>query len=130
MEKPKKKLPVHNEPAAVVVGRCPVCGAAVIDGKEKYWCYHANCNFEINKDVLANYGVSEISGETMGKLLKSGIVQFTGLISPRSGVSFCCQGALYWRSHRRGWLVKLIHSSKHLQEVSRFRKGLKQAARS
>ena len=56
--------------AAVQLGKCPVCGSEVLEGKKNYYCsgYKNGCNFYIMRMIAGR----EITAAAVTQLLKSG----------------------------------------------------------
>lgn len=72
-----------------VVGKCPVCGSDVREGKKNYYCTGQECRFSLWKDdhFLASQG-KKMDKATAEKLLKKGIVHYKDLVSKRTGKSY------------------------------------------
>lgn len=72
-----------------VIGKCPVCGNDVREGKKNYYCTGQECRFSLWKDdhFLASQG-KKMDKATAKKFLKKGKVHYKDLVSKRTGKSY------------------------------------------
>ena len=72
-----------------VIGKCPVCGSDVREGKKNYYCTGQECRFSLWKDdhFLASQG-KKMDKATAKKFLKKGKVHYKDLVSKRTGKSY------------------------------------------
>ncbi len=83
-ESPLREIPLRG--ARRVVGRCPVCGADVIENEKSFYCdgfrLPQKCRFSVWKDnkYLASRGVT-LTAEMMRQLLETGKARVDGLTS-------------------------------------------------
>ncbi len=68
-----------------VIGKCPVCGSDVREGKKNYYCTGQECRFSLWKDdrFLASQG-KKMDKATAKKFLKKGKVHYKDLVSKRT----------------------------------------------
>lgn len=71
------------------LGKCPRCGASVIEGKKGFFCENRECRFALWKDnkFFAAKGKA-LTKQTAVALLKNGRVKLTGLKSEKSGKTY------------------------------------------
>lgn len=103
----RKLRPNTPLPAPEIVGRCPVCGAVVIDEGDRYICnkfYDEGCRFRIYRDRLKNAGKNEITPSEMGAMLQGSIIPLRGLVN-RHGETYSAGGRLV-NDDDWGWTVK------------------------
>lgn len=72
-----------------VIGKCPVCGSDVREGKKNYYCTGQECRFSLWKDdhFLASQG-KKMDKATAKKFLKKGKVHYKDLVSKRTGKNY------------------------------------------
>ena len=72
-----------------VIGKCPVCGSDVREGKKSYYCTGQECSFSLWKDdhFLKSQG-KKMDKATAKKFLTKGKVHYKDLVSQRTGKSY------------------------------------------
>ena len=72
-----------------VIGKCPVCGSDVREGKKNYYCTGQDCQFSLWKDdhFLVSQG-KKMDKTTAKKFLNKGKAHFKDLVSKRTGKSY------------------------------------------
>ena len=71
------------------VGKCPRCGAAVVEKAKGFFCENRNCSFAIWKDnkFFTSKG-KVVNKKTVTTLLRDGRVRLTGLHSEKTGRNY------------------------------------------
>ena len=76
-------------PKGNVIGRCPACGADVVDRAKGYFCTNPACRFALWKDNRYFDSIGkQLTGAIAEKLLTDGKVRLKGCKSAKSGKSF------------------------------------------
>ena len=72
-----------------VIGKCPRCGADVLEGKKNFYCSNRECQFSMWKeDRFFTSKHKELTKPMAVALLKNGRVSVKGLFSEKKGVTY------------------------------------------
>lgn len=76
-------------PKGMAIGKCPACGADVIDRQKGYFCSNRGCKFAIWKDNRYFDSIGKkLTGSIAEKLINDGRVKLKGCKSAKTGKSF------------------------------------------
>lgn len=71
------------------IGKCPVCGSPVYEGKKNFYCSSHDCNFALWKESRYLVGMEKTLDQKMAKeLLEHGKARVTDFYSQRTGKKF------------------------------------------
>ena len=71
------------------IGKCPVCGSPVYEGKKNFYCSSHDCNFALWKESRYLVGMKKTLDQKMAKeLLEHGKTRVTDFYSQRTGKKF------------------------------------------
>ena len=77
------------QPAREVIGKCPVCGCDVFEGKQNFYCSNRQCDFALWKDNRFLEGMEKKLDKKMAKeLLDKACTHIKGLYSKKKDSKF------------------------------------------
>lgn len=84
-----RKVPPPKKAQRLVIGSCPLCGDAVMEGEKLFYCVRRDCQFALWKEnrFLTAVG-KELSREMAADLLKDGVVHVTDFRSRKKNRNF------------------------------------------
>ena len=106
------------------LGVCPVCGAAVIEGRNSYYCsawvkVKPNvCCFCIWKDTLSRNGKALVTADEARLLLSGEEIELPDLIGFNSKKPFSCKGILAKRENGKYGIQFVFHGEKGVKRRS------------
>ena len=81
------EVPVGDD----VIGKCPVCGADVVDRDQAYFCSDYDCSFALWKNNRFFQSITkEMTKELATELLEKGEAKLEKCVSVRTGKTFNC----------------------------------------
>lgn len=88
-EEMRKRYTDANNRSKEEIGKCPVCGGSVIEGKNKYFCSNRDCSFALWKEnrFLTSMKKS-VSKKMAAELLAKGKTHVKELFSAKTGKTF------------------------------------------
>jgi len=91
------------------IGKCPECGADVLEGKKSYYCskWKEGCKFTIWKGHFAPLGKKTITVNQAKALVAGKTITIKGLKSKKTGEKFDSKAHLT-KDPKYGWKVELI----------------------
>ncbi len=83
------------------IGKCPVCGSPVREGKKNFYCSNRDCSFVLWKESrFLETMKGSITAETARQLLSGGRARMTNLYSYRKNRYFTADLLMEWKNDR------------------------------
>lgn len=88
-EEMRKRYTENNQEGKEKIGKCPMCGSTVLEGKSKYFCSNRECSFAFWKESKFLSSMKKtVSRKMASDLLAKGKTHVKDLFSAKTGKTF------------------------------------------
>ena len=88
-EEMRKRYAESNQAGKEEIGKCPMCGGAVLEGKSNFFCSNRNCSFALWKESKFLSSMKKtVSRKMAADLLAKGKTHVKDLFSAKTGKTF------------------------------------------